>query len=523
MGTWETLKKAYGTLKDQTRIGLAKVNSNFKELDIAIVKATNHVECPPKERHVRKIFAATSASRPQADTSYCIRALAKRLSKTRSWIVATKILILIHRTLREGDSAFRDELLNYTHRRSFLRLSHFRYGSSRIARDCSAWVRTYALFLDERLQCFRVLQYDIEAESLIKSASVSPSKAQGRTMTSEELMDELSALQQLLSCLISCRPKGAVCNIFLIQYALALVLKESYKICCAINDRIMNLVDVVFEMSQDDAVKALDIYKRAGQQVKDLDEFCECCKGLELAKNIQFPRLRQPPPSFIATMEEHVKGTPETSFVRSEYGQREKASSPAPQGEAEERRKQEVNEVLINQQEKKKLEEPQQLISTEAVEIEKSNASALAIIPSETNSAIQDLSEQWELALFTTPRNNTTHVVESTMANGFDKLLLNSLYEDESIRKQKEVTNAGYGYEGMAIVQNPLQQQMMLQQQHMILQQQRQQSMFLMMMVPYQYPQQLQIQHTSYFSPFGDPSYNILPNSISPQQKHMLH
>ena len=117
----------------------------LKDLDIAIVKATNHVECPPKERHVRsqfslfqtpdccifysgfgvgvrdvnlfsiliyllafpirslngeiwfenaylvsllvEIFSATSVMRPRADVAYCIHALAKRLSKTRSWIV----------------------------------------------------------------------------------------------------------------------------------------------------------------------------------------------------------------------------------------------------------------------------------------------------------------------------------------------------------------------------------------------------------------------------------------------------
>jgi len=35
--------------------------------------------------------------------------------------------------------------------------------------DCSAWVRTYALFLEERLECFRVLKYDTEAERLPKS------------------------------------------------------------------------------------------------------------------------------------------------------------------------------------------------------------------------------------------------------------------------------------------------------------------------------------------------------------------
>ena len=32
--------------------------------------------------------------------------------------------------------------------------------------DCSTWVRTYALFLEVRLKCYRVLNYDVEAEQL---------------------------------------------------------------------------------------------------------------------------------------------------------------------------------------------------------------------------------------------------------------------------------------------------------------------------------------------------------------------
>lgn len=36
--------------------------------------------------------------------------------------------------------------------------------------DCSAWVRTYGLFLEERLECFRNLKYDIEAERLTKTS-----------------------------------------------------------------------------------------------------------------------------------------------------------------------------------------------------------------------------------------------------------------------------------------------------------------------------------------------------------------
>ncbi|TYH05599.1 hypothetical protein ES288_A08G095300v1 [Gossypium darwinii] len=482
MGTLNTLRKAYGVLKDKTKIGLAKFNSNFKELDITIIKATNHIESPPTERHVGKIFAATSVSRPQTDIAYCVQALAKRLSKTRSWIVATKILIVIHRTLREGDPTFRDELLNYAHRGNFLQISNFKDDSSHFV-----WVKTYVIFLEERLDCFRVLQYDIEAERLTKLASGGSSKGQSRRKSTEELIEQLPALQQLLSRLIGCQPEGAASDIYLIQYALALVLKESFKIYCAINDGIMNLIDVFFRMSQDDAIKALEIYKRAGQQVEELAEFYEYCKGLELAKNFQFPTLRQPPPSFLATMEEYVKEAPQSGSVQNKLGPYE--TNPT------------------------------------TLEIEKNNEWLLQLF--RTNLASHNLSEQWDLALFTAPSNNTTHAVESELANGFNKLLVYSVYEDEAIRRQKQLTNARYGYEGVAIVQNPFQDTFIMPNHiaaptnvpmmPILTQQQQypQQQQPMMMIVPYRYPQQLQVQHMGHFSPFGEPPlFSIPPNSI---------
>lgn len=46
------------------------------------------------------------------------------------------------------------------------KLLHFLLNVFVPAWDCSASVRTYALFLEERLECFRVLQYDIESERI---------------------------------------------------------------------------------------------------------------------------------------------------------------------------------------------------------------------------------------------------------------------------------------------------------------------------------------------------------------------
>lgn len=133
-----------------------------------------------------------------------------------------------------------------------------------------------------------------------------------------------------------------------------------------------------------------------------------------------------------------------------------------------------------------------------------------------------------------------------SQAGGFDKLLLNSLYEDENARRQLQLQNAGYGYGGAA-THNPFnsynqhdpfavsnnvalpsnvqielmsQQQMMFQQQQMMFQQHN------TMMVPYQqqqpythYPQQKSVMRSS--NPFVDPlpvpsySYGSMPHQGS--------
>ncbi|KAH0459274.1 hypothetical protein IEQ34_012088 [Dendrobium chrysotoxum] len=467
-----------GTQQNSTTVGLAKVNSDYKELDIAIVRATNHVESPAKEKHIKAIFLAISAARPRADVAYCIHALARRLAKTHNWAVALKTLIVIHRALREVDPTFREELINYGRSRSqMLNLSHFKDDSSAngnsvvieldrgiiklaplpwtniaslvTAWDYSAWVRAYALYLEERLECFHVLKYDVETD---------PPRT--RDSDAAELLIQLPALQQLLFRLISCQPQGAAIHNFIIQLALSLVTAESTKIYNAINDGTINMVDKFFEMQRHDALKALDIYRRAGQQAERLSEFYEVCKSIDIGRGDKFIKIDQPPASFLSAMEEYVREAPRASAVRKDQVKEEKASP----------------KVILAIEEKKTPEEPEapplsppppEPVKVEALpvaskepdllglhdtnpaasELDAKNALALAIVPvddpSTTASQVSFASENgtagWELALVTAPSSNDSVAAASKLAGGLDKLTLDSLYDD-AIRRANQPT-----------------------------------------------------------------------------------
>ncbi|XP_019150627.1 PREDICTED: putative clathrin assembly protein At5g35200 isoform X2 [Ipomoea nil] len=437
-GSQNSLRKTLGALKDTTTVSLAKINSDYKELDIAIVRATNHVERPAKEKHIRAIFADISATRPRADVAYCIHALARRLSKTHNWAVALKTLIVIHRALREVDPTFHEELINYGRSRNrILNMSHFKDDSSPNAWDYSAWVRTYALYLEERLECFRVLKYDVETD-----------RSRTKDLDTPDLLEQLPALQQLLYRVIGCQ-----------------VALESIKVYNAISDGTVNLVDKFFEMQRNDALRALDIYRRAGQQAERLSEFYEICKNLDVGRGERFIKIEQPPASFLQTMEDYVKEAPRYSTAarkdsavedkkvvlpiedKKDVEVKETTGSPPPPAPAPES----VPEAAVKVE--TPVAEPPDLLSLDdsapaVAELDEKNAMALAIVPvgstNQSSTSVPNLANGvtgWELALVeAAPTSNETSTASVKLAGGLDKLTLDSLYDDAIRRSNQNVS-----------------------------------------------------------------------------------
>jgi hypothetical protein len=93
-----------------------------------------------------------------------------------------------------------------------------------------------------------------------------------------------------------------------------MVALESVRIHTAINDGILNLVDKFFEMQRDDALRALDLFKRAINQAGQLSEFYEMCKTIHIGRGERFLKIELPPTSFLQAMEEYVRDAPLASI-----------------------------------------------------------------------------------------------------------------------------------------------------------------------------------------------------------------
>ncbi|KAK1403511.1 Phosphoinositide-binding clathrin adaptor [Heracleum sosnowskyi] len=511
-----TIRKAIGALKDRTTVSLAKVHSDYKELDINLVKATNHVERPAKEQHIKTVFAFISGIRPRADIAYCIHALSRRLAKTHNWAVALKTLILIHRALREVDPTFQEELMNYSRcKRHMLNMANFKDDSSPNAWDYSVWVRNYALFLEERLECMRVLKYDVESEF-----------PKTRDLDTPELLDHLPALQQLLFRIIGCQPQGAGFQNNVIKLALSLVASESTRVHNAIKDGTKNLVDKYFEMKRHDAHKALDIYRRAVKQAERLSEFNELCTILDIARGEKFPKIEQPPVAVLPSMEEYVGEAPRSTIVHKDLAldapkeivaiehekhqevQEKRPPSPSPPPP---KPKPVKVEAPVQPPDLLCLDGPSPAFSAS----DQKNASALAIVPVDKQSTttkpdLANITTGWELALVTALDSNESSSASSKLAGDRDKLTLDSLYND-AIRRSNQ--NVSYNTWEQTSLANPMMTQttydpfhasnalaaastvqmaaMANQQQAYMLQQQQ----MMMMMNPQQQP----------FNSFGNP------------------
>ncbi|GFY89170.1 ENTH/ANTH/VHS superfamily protein [Actinidia rufa] len=434
------LQKAIGAVKDQTSISLAKVdgNTSLSDLDVAIVKATRHEEYPADERHIREILSLTCHSRLYVGA--CVTTISRRLSKTKNWVVALKMLMLIQRLLAEGDPAFVQEIFFATRRGTrFLNMSDFRGTSRSNSWDYSAFVRTHALYLDEQLE-YR-MQYH---------------KGKRGLYYEEEEASPATHLMQLLERFLACRPAGSAKLNRVVFMALYPIVKESYRIYDDITDLLADLIDrfVVFEVA--DCVRVYEIFSRVAKQFDELDEFYGWCKNVGIARSSEYPEVEKITQKKLDLLDNFIRDKSSSALNR-------KPVYLEQSNKTEEDKKSEVVEEDMNaikalpplegedpeKEEKEEVEKlPEEKSMGDKLSLALFDGGAPPTGPETTTSP-------WEA--FTDTENWETELVQSTshlsnqkplLPGGFDTLLLDGMYQQGMTNRA--MASSGYNATGSA-------------------------------------------------------------------------
>ncbi|KAL9145047.1 hypothetical protein ABFS82_13G013600 [Erythranthe guttata] len=319
------LKKAIGAVKDQTSISLAKVSSNATSstLEVAVLKATSHEAVPIEDKYVTEILHLVSSNKLHAAS--CARAIGKRIGRTRNWVVALKSLMLVLRIFQDGDPYFPREVLHAMKRGAkILNLSSFRDDSNSSPWDFTSFVRTFALYLDERLECFLTgklqRRYTHEGSPLNSNSSSNSnyqrSKSRGALLRSNDpvrdmkpamLLDKMSCWQRLLDRAIATRPTGAAKGNRLVLISLYAIVQESFDLYKDISDGLALVLDSFFHLQYQNCVTAFQTCVKAVKQFEELSAFYTLCKGMGVGRSSEYPSVQAISEELIETLQEFLK------------------------------------------------------------------------------------------------------------------------------------------------------------------------------------------------------------------------
>lgn len=498
-----SIRKAIGAVKDQTSISLAKVTSNVApDLEVLVVKATTHDNDPADEKYIREILHLTFNSRGYV--SAFVFAVSKRLSKTHDWVVALKALVLVHRLLTDGDPVLGQEIM-YASRRGMrvLNMSGFRDEAHSNSWDHSGFVRTYAIYLDQKLEFStydRKLndgdgygQYRSDGHGMDRRERFfnEPDESAGREeksgvtlareMKPEKVLERLNQLLQLLDRFLACRPTGAAKDSRMVLAALYSLVKESFKLYADICEVLHNLLDRFSEMEYADCVKTFDAYVSAAKMIDELVGTYNWCKDVGIARSSEFPEVQVITDKLLGTLEGFLREranrprSPEINRVESSSAVKEEKTPdmneikalpppenhtpppPAPPQPVPQPRPhaQQVTEDLVNLKDDGVTadgEGNKMALALFSGPVAKGNGSWEAF-PSDgetgqVTSAWQTPAAEigkadWELALVETASNLSKQTAD--LAGGFDSLLLNGMYDQGTVRQHVSNTQVTGG------------------------------------------------------------------------------
>lgn len=220
--------------------------------------------------------------------------------------------MLVLRTFQDGDPHFPREVLHAMKRGAkILNLSNFRDDSSSSPWDYTAFVRTFALYLDERLDCFITgklqRRFTYKQRDSIHQISRGVVGSPVHDMKPTMLLDRISYWQRLLDRAIGTRPSGAAKTNRLVLITLYAIVQESFDLYRDISDGLALLLDSFFHLKYQACVRAFQACVRAKKQYEELSSFYDLCKSVGVGRTSEYPSVQKISDELIETLQEFLK------------------------------------------------------------------------------------------------------------------------------------------------------------------------------------------------------------------------
>jgi len=238
-----------------------------------------------------------------------IRALQQRMEK-QNWAVVLKCLMIFHRLFRDGDPGFMETMKT----RSGQVFALQRFSAAAHAQHVyTLFVKKYSKYLEEKCSVFRLLGYQFEK-----------SKSAVEGLKPPSCFKIVPKLQSQMNALLNCKMRGAhVGTNQLIHRTYILIMKDSLSLYSMLNEAVLQLLDMFWQMGKTNASKVLNIYKLFCKETDALISLYEIGKTFIR----QLPEINPAETSIIEAMEKYIEGLESDESEKSD--DEEKSKEPA--------------------------------------------------------------------------------------------------------------------------------------------------------------------------------------------------
>ncbi|XP_009608501.1 putative clathrin assembly protein At1g25240 [Nicotiana tomentosiformis] len=304
-------RKVSGLVKDQNSIFIASLSRRTPlrnpDIEAAVIKATSHDEFSMNMKNVDRVFRWLRLS--SCNLKPLIWAITIRIEKTRSWVVAIKVLILMH-----GLYSTRLPCVQRIGRLPF-DLSNFEDGHSRKHQmhGINAFIRAYFAFLDQKssLLCMELHEKRSNNNMMIIMHNLDVEEKENYSIVQDLVV--VQRLQSLLDVLLEIKPLSDSAIVPLVLEAMDCVMTEIFDLYSRIRNGIARVLSKINLFGKVEATMALKIIKKANIQAEELSLYFEFNRDIGVRNAEVCPIVEQISNEDIKEIEEIINGVSDTA------------------------------------------------------------------------------------------------------------------------------------------------------------------------------------------------------------------